>query len=432
VPTLINFFARPHFGKLALLAVLVGIGGGIGSIIFHFAINIFTALFFGSHSGPDFLDVVVNLPWYYRLVIPAFGGLLVGFIVEKSALRELRGEGVPEVVEALAVARGKITPKVAPLKILTSAITLGSGGSAGREGPIIQIGSAIGSSIGQWLKLDTEKTRLLLAAGAAAGVAGTFNAPLAGIIFSAEILLKKVTGEMIILLAIAALSGSFLANHIFNLNGLAFALNSQASWNLTEIPAFLVLGVLATLIAMVFAFTLSYTHNIFSQMSFLPPMYRPALGGLIIGAMAVFLPFIHEPPAYGLMSSLLDNPTSLGLVFIIILLIAKIIATSVTLGSGGSGGILAPTLFIGVLLGSAYGTALKTYLPAFIGEPQTFAVLGMAAVLAAVAQAPLSAIVIVFEIAQAQALLIPLALVCAASYFTAKALKAKNIYAVED
>lgn len=428
---LIKFFSKPNFAKLLLLAILVGMLGGLGSVIFHLCIGAFTYLFFGVDSGESFLEVIKELPWYYKMLVPAFGGLLVGLIIEKSDLKELRGEGVPEVMESLALEKGIIKPRVVPLKILASAITLGSGGSAGREGPIIQIGSAIGSTIGQKLQLSTENTRLLLAAGAAAGIAGTFGAPLAGIVFSAEILLKKLSAGIIFILMIAALTGSFLANYIFGLKGLSFSISGNSEWLLLETPAVIGLGVLAVGVAFLFAKSLHYFRHAFASLTFIPLFLRPALGGLLIGILALYLPYIQEPPSYTVMNELLHSPTAMVLGLLLVILIAKIVATSITLGSGGSGGILAPTLFIGVLLGTAFSNGLAKFWPSLINDPQVYSVLGMAAVLTAVAQAPLTAVIIIIEIVNVPNLLVPLGIICGVSYLIVRLLGFKSIYSIE-
>lgn len=427
---LVSFFKRPNFFKLAVLAVLVGIGGGLGSIIFHLCISGFTTLFFGTNSEANFLEVVASLPWYYKMLVPAFGGLLVGLIIEKSHVKQLHGEGVPEVMESLALERGVIRPSVAPLRILASAITIGSGGSAGREGPIIQIGSAIGSTVGQKLRLSTDNTRLLLAAGAAAGIAGTFGAPLAGIIFSAEILLKKISAGVILILVIAALTGSFLANYLFGLEGLSFQINSHNTWFISETPAVVGLGILAAIVAVVFGGSLHFTRHLFLRLSFISPILKPAIGGLLVGMMALYLPYIQEPPSYSVMTDLLHNPNGMIISLLLMILVAKIVATSITLGSGGSGGIFAPTLFIGVLLGTAYSATLHNFLPNFMNYPQVYAVLGMAAMFTAVAQAPLTAVVIVLEIVDAPNLLMPLIIVVVVSYLIIKLFKVKSVYSV--
>ncbi len=428
---LIAFFSKPNFFKLLLLAVLVGILGGLGSVIFHLFIGGFTLLFFGVNSGESFLEAIKELPWYYRMLVPAFGGLLVGIIIEKSHLKELHGEGVPEVMESLALSKGIIRPQVAPLKILASAITIGSGGSAGREGPIIQIGSAIGSTIGQKLHLSTENTKLLLAAGAAAGIAGTFAAPLAGIVFSAEILLKRLSAGIIFILMIAALTGSFLANYIFGLKGLSFSISGNSSWSFLETPGVIGLGIIAVAVALTFAHSLKLTRHLFTKLHFIPLMFRPALGGLLIGILALYLPYIQEPPSYSVMNELLHTPTAMVLGMLILILVAKIVATSITLGSGGSGGILAPTLFIGVLLGTAYSHGVAKIWPGLINDPQVYSVLGMAAVLTAVAHAPLTAAIIIMEIVNVPNLIIPLGIICGVSYIIVKLLKFKSIYSVE-
>lgn len=174
------FFKKPSFTKLIILAIVVGIIGGFASIVFLGAIKLFTFVFFQASSDAVFLEKTAEMPWYLKILIPGIGGLIVGLIIHKANLPEIRGRGVSEVIEAIEKKEGKIKPKIAPFTAMVSSLTISSGGSVGKEGPVVHIGSSAGSSIAQYLKLDSEKTKLLLASGAAAGIGGTFNVPLAG------------------------------------------------------------------------------------------------------------------------------------------------------------------------------------------------------------------------------------------------------------
>jgi CIC family chloride channel protein len=196
-----HWFQKGTVFGLLLLAVVIGLGGAIGAELFHVLIHTSTSLFFGYDGSLTFLETLTAIPWWQRVLIPTVGGLLVGLIFTWAKVSEAEGEGVPEVMEALAHRKGTIRPIVAPVKIITAAITLGSGGSAGREGPVIQIGSTIGSSVAQFFKVQPMDRMLLLAAGGAAGIAGTFGAPLAGILFTIEILRHKLRIKTVLIVA---------------------------------------------------------------------------------------------------------------------------------------------------------------------------------------------------------------------------------------
>jgi len=173
---------------MAILAVITGLGGGLGAVGFRHFIDLLQTFFYGSPG--NLLDVIQSTPWYLRIAIPAFGGLVIGPVVYFLA-REAKGHGVPEVMEAVAIRGGRIRPRVSVVKALASAICIGSGGSVGREGPIVQIGSSFGSAVGQWMKLSEDWIRTLVACGAAGGISATFNAPIGGVFFALEIILGR-------------------------------------------------------------------------------------------------------------------------------------------------------------------------------------------------------------------------------------------------
>jgi CIC family chloride channel protein len=414
---------------LFILAVIVGIGGAVGATIFHLLIKWSTFAFYGHSTGSDFVSIVQEIPIVLRVLIPALGGLLVGLIFKYAKVTEAEGEGVPEVMEALAHKQGTIRPVVAPIKIITAAITLGSGGSAGREGPVIQIGSAIGSSVAQVFKLDAQNRSLLLAAGAAAGIGGTFGAPLAGVLFTYEILHHRLTFLKGMIIVTSALIGSFGAQLLTGGKGLRFIIENDFSISPVLLISLITIGMLSAFVAIGFGRGLELGRKLF-QVAPLPHILKPALGGLLIGIIGLFLPYIHEPAAYPLTIDLV-NAVSIPLLFLVTLLIVKILATSLTLGSGGSGGIFAPLLLTGGILGSILTQLLLHFQLISTSTATVIVITGMAAVFAAAAHAPLTASFILVEMTEDVRLLPLLLLVCLLAAFIAKHLKKESIYRIK-
>lgn len=424
-----SFFKPGNIPHLLLLAVVVGVGGGLAAVGFHYLINFFTWVFYGAHETDSFLATVESLEWYWRLLIPATGGLLVGLVIKLGRISEAQGHGVPEVMEAVALQRGTVRFRVAPLKALTAALSIGSGGSAGREGPIIQIGSAIGSNIGRWFALRHEQTLTLLAAGAAAGVGGTFGTPLAGIIFAWEVLLRRLSVSRFLILFTAAYVGTYVARTTLGFEGPFFAGVSAAFTTWPELWLFAGLGIVAGIVAVLYDNVLHITERTFRS-SRLPFIVRPAIGGLLFGSITLMAPVVHESASTHAMATLL-LVTGLSVSALLFIMLAKIFATAFTLGSGGSGGIFAPALFVGATLGSAYGLFLADILPGEIAPATTYALVGMAALFAAAAHAPITAFIIVFEMTLQVSMLAPLAVACVTAVLTAKFIQRSNIYTVE-
>lgn len=421
-----TWFSRATPTSLIILSLVVGVGGAIGATLFHLLIATFTALSFGSSGELGFVEHVAMMPSWQRVLIPTLGGLLVGIVFTIVKVTEAEGEGVPEVMEALALRRGKIRPWVAPVKILTAALTLGTGGSSGREGPIIQIGSAIGSSVGQFVRLDQEHTRLLLAAGAAAGIGGTFGAPVAGVVFSVELLLKRVTFFKTIIISVSALTGSGITKLVIGHEGLRFDAGEAAYSSVTLLAAAFLLGILAAGVAVLFGIILRSCLRIFKYAT-LPRIMRSTVGGFLIGLIGLALPYIHEPAAYPLMIDLLSLST-LPAGFLILLLIVKMLATGITLGSGGSGGIFAPALLIGTLLGSVFGNFLTELGVISASDTATMALVGMGAVFAGTAHAPFTAIFILYEMTD-EVMALPLIIIaCLTATYCAKKLHTESVY----
>jgi CIC family chloride channel protein len=272
---------------MALLAVAVGLAGGFGAVGFRYLINFFQTLAYGADS--DLLELVQTIPWYYRLCIPALGGLIVGPLVYFLA-REAKGHGVPEVMEAVALKGGVIRKRVVVVKSLASAISISTGGSVGREGPIVQIGSAIGSVLGQVMKVSADRMRTLVGCGAAAGIAATFNAPIAGSMFALEVILGDfglATFSPIVIASVVAtaVSRAFLGDTP------AFIVPAYELVSAWELPLYLVLGLFCAVVGVTFTQTLYRIEDVFDNFKF-PEYLKGTIGGLILGAVALLFPHI--------------------------------------------------------------------------------------------------------------------------------------------
>ena len=389
--------------KLVFLAALVGIISAFIAIGFRYLLFFFQNLFFYQEfSGTEVSPVNHNLGLWV-IIVPVIGGFLVGLITKYIA-GEAKGHGVPEVMESIALHGGRMRPRIVLFKALASALSIGSGGSVGREGPIIQIGSGAGSTIGQLLKLDSDQVRILVGCGAAGGIAATFNTPVAGIIFALEIILLELKSRSFISLVISAffattVSRIFLGSHP------AFQVPSYSFVSLYEIIFYLGLGLLAGIVA-IFLIKLVYgTENFFEKKILIPAYLKPALGGLIVGGIGYFLPQVFGY-GYDTISDFLNQEVIFRT--IILLLFFKIIAFVVTIGSGASGGIFSPSLFIG----AAYGWLLNTPYPDITAPIGAYALVGMAAVFAAVSRATFTAIIIIFELTLDYNIILPLMFSC--------------------
>ncbi|MFW5999415.1 MAG: chloride channel protein [Halanaerobiaceae bacterium] len=406
---------------MVIIAVIIGAVGGIGAVLFHHLIHAIQVLFFG--GGEDFLAAVRTLPWYYRLAAPALGGLIIGPFVT-FVVQEAKGHGVPEVMESVALKAGRIRPLVAPLKALVSAVCIGSGGSAGREGPIVQIGAAFGSTVGQYLKLNPRKVETLLGAGAAAGIAGTFNAPLAGVIFALEVLLRDIELDSFSPIVVASVVGTATANIFFGPREAIFNIPEHTIVSFWEFIPYIGLGIVAAGVALLFSNSLYSLEHLFEKINF-PAYLKPALGGLLLGTLAFRLPEI-QATGYPVIEEALHGRLPVLTAFI--LMLAKILATDLTLGSGGSGGVFAPSLFIGSMMGAAYGGALQMFFPEFVAGASSYAIVGMGAMFAGATHAPLTAIIILFEMTRDPMIFLPLMFACIISTVITSHLQHKNIY----
>lgn len=401
-------------------AALVGVGAGAGALLFRWLIDFFRRLAFG--GGATALDF---LGAYYVVLIPAIGGLGVGPLVYFFA-REAKGHGVPEVMEAVALRGGRIRPIVAVVKALASSLCIGTGGSVGREGPIVQIGCALGSTLGQLFRLSDERIRTLLACGAAGGIAATFNAPIAGVFFSMEVILRKFSTVYFSMVVIAAVTSSIIGRAFIG-DIPAFQVPPYALVSPWELLFYTLLGLLAALVGTAFIFLLYGTEDLFDGWNF-PEYIKPAVGGLGVGIVG-----FYAPEVFGVGYETIEQTLRGEIVTAVMmaLLIAKLLATSLTLGSGGSGGVFAPSLFLGSVLGGSFGKLVHQWMPNITASSGAYALVGMAAVFAGAARAPITAVIILFEMTSDYKIILPLMFATAVSTLLSARLSKESIYTVK-
>jgi CIC family chloride channel protein len=404
---------------MLLTAVVIGLLAGSGNIIFRHMISFFQGIFYGDTS--EFaLETFKNAPIWKIVLIPAAGGLMVGLI--SISFKFAKGHGVPDVMRAMALNRN-ISPLVALIKTVSSAITLGSGGSAGREGPIVQIGAAIGSGVGKLLSFSSNRMRTVAACGAAGGLAATFNAPIGGAMFAAEVLLGefglKTFSPIIISSVIAtAISRAYLGHEV------TFDAPIYELVSIFELPLYGVLGLVCAVVGVVFIRTFYFIEGKFEHLA-IPSWTKPAIGGLMMGCVALASPEVMGVGYDTIMNVLHGH--QLG-AFLIIIVALKIIATSFTLGSGGSGGLFVPSLFIGAVTGGFFGWAAHIIFPASTAGSGAYALVAMSAMLSATLRAPMTAILIIFEITQSYTVILPLMLTAIVANLAAEKLEKESIF----
>ncbi len=431
---LINKISDSSNTSLIILATIVGVGTGLGAVAFRYLIR--GVEWVGYTWFPSFFPSLGN---WYVVIIPAIGGLIVGPLIYFYA-REAKGHGVPEVMEAVALRGGRIRPIVALVKSLASSISIGTGGSVGREGPIVQIGSALGSTLGQKLDLSEDRIRNLVACGAAGGIAATFNAPIAGVIFALEIILGSFNVRHFSSVVISSVTASIIGRAVFG-NEPAFAIPLEYGINsLWEFIFYLGLGVLAAFWGVLFVRTLYWSEDVFDGWKLKPEWIKPMIGGILLGIIALLYPRLtgvsweHQPQIFNVGYEVIEGALANQLTFKIALtlLVLKLVATSLTLGSGGSGGVFAPSLFMGAMLGTAFDLGVHTVFPDISAPPGAYALVGMAATFAATAHAPITAVLILFELTGDYRIILPLMLtVVVTTILAQKLLKGESIYTLK-
>ena len=406
----------PEQNYLIILSVVVGVMTGFGSVGFIYVLGMVADF----ARGPV-VNVLGRFGTAELVLLPALGGLLVGPLVNRFA-KEAKGHGVPEVMTALATRGGHIRKRVVSVKVIASSLTIGFGGMAGREGPMVQIGSAIGSTVGQWTRLPPDNIRTLVTCGAAGGVAATFNAPIAAAIFSMEVLIGGIRADFLLVL-LTSLSSCMVAR-VFLGNFPAFMSPVYDLVSPGELPLYFLMGILIGLAAIGYVRLLYWSEDVFGAWRF-PEYLKPAVGGLIVGLVLRFLPEIYGSGFPAVESALWVRfpwQLLLGLFF------AALVANCATLGSGGSGGVFAPSLYMGAMLGGTFGTLAHVMFPDWTAGSGAYAMVGMAAFFAATAKAPTTSILILFEMTNDYRIMLPLMAAVVGSVYVSHRASPFSIY----
>jgi CIC family chloride channel protein len=402
------------------LTILIGALAGVGTLAFLALIEVGQ---WGVWPGAGhFMTRVMATPWWIKILIPTLGGLAVGPIIAFWA-PEARGPGVPEVMEAAALKEGHISPRTALLKAGCTALTIASGGSVGREGPVVGIGAAIGSFMTRWFSFSTGKGRICLACGVAAGFAATFNTPISGALFTIEVILADLEivylGHIVIAAIVAVLLSRLFMGDFPTFTVAPFVFHHNA-----ELLVYLVLGVLAGLVAIAFTWGIYTTDGWFRRMP-LPEWLKPALGGLGLGVLAVFSPTIL---GVGYESINLSLAGKYALTATAFLMLTKYLATVLCLGSGMSGGIMGPSLFLGAMLGSILALVTNHFIPGLGLTATDYALVGMGALVSGTTLGPITATVIIFELSNSHAIIVPAMVSCITSFLVVKYLYGYSTY----
>ena len=403
-----------------VLGIAIGIVSGLGGIFFNYAIKTGTRfftrdlpLYLTPGHSPDFSILGFTFDRWLMLLIPALGGLISGFLVFRFA-PEAEGHGTDAMIDSFHRKKGIVRKRVPVIKTFASAITIASGGSAGKEGPIAQIGSGFGSILASLLKLSDKERRIMLLAGAAGGIGAIFKAPLGAALFAAEVLYSRADFEFEAI--IPCILSSVVGFMVFTLHdGTAtiFHIPAFTLATLGQLPFYGVLGLLCALVGYLYVKVFYGMRDRFFAPLNIPKSLKPAIGGLMLGVLAFFLPGVLAG-GYDWVQSAINGQLAVGLM--IALAFGKIIATSFTISSGGSGGVFAPSLFIGSMLGGFYGNLCGRIFPGIVTEPAAFVLVGMGGFFAGVAKTPIAALIMVAEMTGGYSLILPMMVVSALSY----------------
>lgn len=415
---------------LLLLGLIVGSAAGLGAVAFRELISLFTKIFSG-HADYSIAGRASNhwVPWLgpgFVVLAPAVAGLLYGPMVRRFA-PEARGHGVPEVMLAVAERGGRIPAKVALVKSLASALTIGSGGSVGREGPIVQIGAALGSSLGRVLRVPDSRLRLLVACGAAAGISATFNTPIAGVVFALELIVQDFQAESFGVVVVASVMADVIGRAAFGSEPFLH-LPTFTAHHPDQYLLFVLIGLLAGAGGVAFTKILYFIEDACDWVWRGPEWLRPGVGGLLLGLLLLAVPQMYGV-GYPVLQKGVDGDYAVR--FLLVLLLAKVVATSLTIGIGGSGGVFAPSLFCGAMLGEAVGLVGNHLAPSSIGSPGAYALIGMGAFFAGSARAPITAVIILFELTGEYTIILPLMLAVVLATAVSRALSRDTIYTLK-
>ncbi len=401
-------------------AAVAGVLGALAALVFRGGVDLVHSLLTGTTGG--MVDSFRELAWWQRLSIPAVGGLMAGLVL-LFGKRLHQGQSSTDYMEAILIGSGQLPVRASLVKSTAAMFSIASGGSIGREGPMVQLAAVAASWLGRWRNMSAPQLRLLVACGAAAGIASAYNAPIAGSFFVAEIILGTIAMESLGPLAVSAVAATLTMRALSDAHTL-YAVPTFTLHSLWEIGPFVVLGVLAGTVAPFFLRSLRTVEGWFARTN-LPVPARLALGGLIVGALAVWVPEVCGNGDSVVVSTLNGQLVWTTLVLV---LVCKWAATAASFGSGAPGGVFTPTLFMGASIGYLYGFAVNAVWPAGAEDPRAFALVGMGALLAAASHAPVMAIIMLFEMTLSYDIIMPLMLCSVIAYYTARGIESQSLY----
>ncbi|MCB9026555.1 MAG: chloride channel protein [Bdellovibrionaceae bacterium] len=421
----IQQFTNREIIQLNTLAILVGVLTGYAGIGFRYMIGAMQNLILYGQWDYHLISPMDHIRGYWMfLILPA--SLVVSTLLTKYFAPEARGHGIPEVIQSVWGRGGKIRKRIVALKALASSITIASGGSVGREGPIVQIGSAIGSSLGQLLHLKPAILKTLVGCGAAGAIASTFNTPIAGVIFAIEIIVLELKTKSFVPLVISSVFATVIAR-LYIGNEPAFFVPEHSLKSPNELIFYLFLGVLSGIVGVIVIKTLYGIEDFFDNLE-IPFLFKPIIAGVIVAAIGMKFPHVLSV-GYEAVSSVLQQKSELSLMLALVFL--KMISMSVTLAGGGSGGVFSPSLYIGAMLGGSYGYVVHYFFPEMTSNYGAYALVGMAALFSATARATFTAIVILFEMTLDYSIILPLMFVCVTADQVAWFFSKDSIYSLK-
>ena len=396
----LRLFLESRQPLMWLLSILGGILAGVAAIIFRECISLIQ-LFWLADGSENVASAVSRIHWTWVLFAPAVGGLIVGLSLQFFLARSA---GVADVIESCTKGRGgAIDARTAVGSAFVSAVSLGFGASAGREGPIVHLGASLSNYIQKYFVLPSWGRRTLIACGVAGAVSASFNAPIAGVLFAHEVILGHYSKRSFIPIVLSSVTATIISRVWFG-NVAAFDIPNYQITSYIEFPAFALLGVLCALVAIIFQFSIIGLDYV-ARSIHIPLWTRPVIGGLVIGGIGIFFPQILGV-GYEATQQSLNN--ELPVTLLLTLLITKTLATAITLASRFGGGVFSPSLYLGAMAGGAFGLIAASILPEMAYSQALYSILGMGAVAAAVLGAPISTIVMIFELTGGYALSIAL------------------------
>ena len=396
-----------RIGYMSFLAALIGVAAGIVAFILYDLIGLFTNLSYFHTWSFHFRSPEGTHIGYWVILIPVIGGLLVG-VMAKYGSEKIKGHGIPEAMEAVLTSRSRIEAKVAILKPISAAIAIGTGGPFGAEGPIIQTGGAMGSLVGQFIATTASERKVLLACGAGAGMAATFNTPIAGVILAIELLLFEFRARSFIPLVIATTLATFVRSVLLGQHSM-FTMDPNVNFDaLHGLPWYLLLGVICGFAAVGFTKFLYWVEDLFDHLP-IDDLWHPAIGAFFLGVIGFFIPRVLGV-GYDTISDILHN--NLALKVLLLLIIFKALALVISLGSGTSGGLLAPMFMSSAALGGVFAMLINYFLPGAHLSPGAYALVAMGAIFGAAARATFALIVFAFEITRDYNSVLPLMITC--------------------